>query len=207
MRKYFILLALSLVVALPAQTAIAQTAPAQTAIAQGGLFGIFAPNPERQAARAARKAERLAKAAEPQGSSAREAIKSRVTLATMNRPKGRLWCVPFARMVSGLDLRGNAKTWWNAAKGIYDRGVRPKIGAVMSFAGSRAMPLGHVAVVSQVVSKREVLLDHANWERNRITLDQVAVDVSAKNDWSRVRIQNADGSMGRVNPVNGFIYQ
>jgi hypothetical protein len=202
MRKYFILLALALAVALPAQTA-----PAQTAIAQGGLFGIFAPNPERQAARAARKAERLAKAAEPQGSSAREAIKSRVTLATMNRPKGRLWCVPFARMVSGLDLRGNAKTWWKAAKGVYDRGVQPKIGAVMSFAGSRAMPLGHVAVVSQVVSKREVLLDHANWERNRITLDQVAVDVSAKNDWSRVRIQNADGSMGRVNPVNGFIYQ
>lgn len=197
MRKHLWILALACAVAMPAQTAMAQ----------GGLFGIFAPNPERQAARAARKAERLAKAAEPQGQSAREEVKLRVTLATENRPKGRLWCVPFARMVSGLDLRGNAKTWWKQAKGVYQRGVEPKIGAVMSFAGSRSMPLGHVAVVSQVVSERKVLLDHANWVRNRISLDQVAVDVSAKNDWSRVRIQNADGSLGRVNPVNGFIYQ
>lgn len=173
--------------------AFALALPAQTAVAEGGLFGIFAPNPAKQAARSQ--------------DSAREAIKSKVQLATMNRPKGRLWCVPFARMVSGLDLRGNAKTWWKAAKGVYDRGVQPKIGAVMSFAGSRAMPLGHVAVVSQVVSERKVLIDHANWDRNRITLDQVAVDVSAKNDWSRVRIQNSDGSLGRINPVNGFIYQ
>lgn len=187
--------------------AVAMAMPAQTAMAQGGLFGIFAPNPERQAARAARKAERLAKAADPSGAAAREEVKSRVQLATMNRPKGRLWCVPFARMVSGLDLRGNAKTWWKAAKGVYARGSEPKIGAVMSFAGSRAMPLGHVAVVSKVVSERKVLLDHANWERNRITLDQVAVDVSEQNDWSRVRIQNTDGTMGRINPVNGFIYQ
>jgi surface antigen len=63
-----------------------------------------------------------------------------------------------------LDLRGNAKTWWKVAKCVYGRGVEPKIGALMRFAGSRAMPLGHVAVVSKVVSKRKILLDHANWE-------------------------------------------
>ena len=186
---------------------LALAVPSHPVQAQGGFFSIFAANPERQAERAARKAARLAKAVDPSGTEARDTIKSRVTLATMNRPKGRLWCVPFARMVSGLDLQGNAKTWWKKAKGIYDRGATPKIGAVMSFASSRAMPLGHVAVVSQVVSERQILLDHANWERNRITLDQVAIDVSAKNDWTKVRIQNADGSMGRVNPVNGFIYQ
>lgn len=137
---------------------------------------------------------------------ARAALKAAVQVAVQNRPRGRLWCVPFARAVTGVDLRGNAKTWWKQAEGRYDRGNDPKIGAVMTFSGSRAMPRGHVAVVSKVLSEREVLIDQANWERNRITLDTLVVDVSAKGDWSKVRVANGDGSLGRVNPVYGFIY-
>ena len=36
------------------------------------------------------------------------------------------------------------------------------VGAVLSFASSRAMPVGHVAMVSKIVNDREVLLTHAN---------------------------------------------
>jgi CHAP domain len=118
-------------------------------------------------------------------------------------------CVPYARQISGVDIRGNAHTWWGQAEGRYARGNTPKEGAVMAFRSSRAMPLGHVAVVSRIVSDREVLLDHANWSRGgRIERGVRAVDVSANGDWSSVKVWFAPiGDMGlRVNPVAGFIY-
>lgn len=160
-----------------------------------GLFAFLKADPDRRADRQ-----------EGAEDDARAALKAAVQVAVENRPRGRLWCVPFARAVTGVDLRGNAKTWWHQAEGRYDRGNDPKIGAVMTFSGSRAMPRGHVAVVSKVLSEREVLIDQANWERNRITLDTLVVDVSAKGDWSKVRVANGDGTLGRVNPVYGFIY-
>lgn len=136
----------------------------------------------------------------------RAAVKAAVRDAMADRPRGRIWCVPFAREVSGVDLRGNAKTWWDQAKGRYARSKEPRVGAVMAFAASRAMPKGHVAVVSHVISDREVLVDQANWVRNRITEDTLVVDVSPKGDWSQVRVANGEGSLGRVNPVQGFIH-
>ena len=57
-----------------------------------------------------------------------------------------LQCVPFARSESGVEIRGNAKTWWAQAAGEYKRGHEPRKGAVMAFAATRGMPLGHVAV-------------------------------------------------------------
>lgn len=118
----------------------------------------------------------------------------------------RVWCVPFARTASGIALSGNAATWWKAAAGRYERGHAPHAGAVMTFSATRKMPMGHVAVVSKVVSERKILLDHANWNRNKISLQMVAVDVSAKNDWSAVRLESAGGSLGSVYPIKGFIY-
>lgn len=162
-----------------------------------GLFAFLMPAADRHA-----RADRQTNAQDD----ARAALKAAVQVAVENRPRGRLWCVPFARAVTGVDLRGNAKTWWHQAEGRYDRGHEPEIGAVMTFSGSRSMPRGHVAVVSKVLSDREVLIDQANWERNRITLDTLVVDVSAKGDWSKVRVANANGTLGRVNPVYGFIY-
>lgn len=118
----------------------------------------------------------------------------------------RVWCVPFARTATGVDIRGNAETWWAAAAGRYDRGAEPQVGAVMVFAGSRKMPMGHVAVVADIVSERTIRIDHANWKRNQISLGMVVHDVSDAGDWSAVRVEGDPGVVGRVNPVAGFIY-
>ncbi|MBQ0805276.1 MAG: CHAP domain-containing protein [Sulfitobacter sp.] len=118
----------------------------------------------------------------------------------------RVWCMPFARNASGVNIRGNANTWWNQANGQYARGKKPAVGAVMAFKGTRRNPMGHVAVVSEVVSPREVLVDHANWKRNKISLRMSVIDVSAGNDWSDVRLESQSDSYGSVYPINGFIY-
>jgi surface antigen len=124
-----------------------------------------------------------------------------------------LQCVPYARQISGVQLFGNAKTWWAQADGKYARGAEPKIGAVMSFQATRSMPMGHVGMVSKIVSPREVLIDHANWSlingrRGQIERNARVIDVSAAGDWSQVRVWYATiGAMGKSTyPLNGFIY-
>jgi len=123
----------------------------------------------------------------------------------MRAQRQRVWCVPFARNVSGVDIRGNAKTWWAQARGSYQRSHAPKVGAVMAFSASRKIPLGHVAVVSAVDSPRQIRIDHANWKRNQVSLDMVVMDVSPKNDWSKVRVMSQPNALGSVYPVSGFI--
>lgn len=124
-----------------------------------------------------------------------------------------LQCVPFARAESGIDIRGNAKTWWAQAANDYARGDEPREGAVMAFAGTRGMPMGHVAVVKKIISDREIRIDHANWSpingrRGQIERNVRVVDVSDAGDWSMVRVWYAPiGDLGlRANPVQGFIY-
>jgi surface antigen len=122
---------------------------------------------------------------------------------------GFLQCAPFARQVSGIQLFGRAANWWNAAVGKYLRGSLPQVGAVLSFSASHSMPAGHVAMVSKIVSDREVLLTHANWSyRGGIEHDVRAVDVSPNGDWSSVKVWYGPiGGLGlRPNPANGFIY-
>jgi surface antigen len=118
----------------------------------------------------------------------------------------RAWCVPFARNLSGIDIRGNANTWWSQAQGIYARGDAPQIGAVMAFSKTRKLTMGHVAVVSDVISEREILIDHANWHRNKISTKMLVVDVSDAGDWSAVKVESNPGAFGSVYPVSGFIY-
>jgi surface antigen len=120
-----------------------------------------------------------------------------------------LQCAPYARQVSGVEIHGNAWTWWGQAAGRYERGDVPKVGAVMSFKKTAKNPFGHVAMVSQIVSDREVLLTHANWSRRGgIERNVRAVDVSAAGDWSEVRVWFAPlGDLGTSSyPINGFIY-
>lgn len=124
-----------------------------------------------------------------------------------------LQCVPYARQVSGIQIFGDAWTWWDQAEGLYVRGNRPKRGAVMSFQPFGNMRLGHVAAVSKVIDSRTVLLRHANWSpidgrRGQIEDDVRAVDVSPDNDWSAVRVWFAPlGKLGTTHwPLNGFIY-
>lgn len=119
----------------------------------------------------------------------------------------RIWCVPFARAVSGIEIKGNAWTWWEGAGSDYPKGRVPVAGSVLTFRKTNKMPMGHVAVVSHVVDSRRILVDQANWERNRITTDTMVIDVSEKNDWSQVRVQNRYNSFGAVYPTYGFIYR
>jgi surface antigen len=122
-------------------------------------------------------------------------------------------CVPIARSLSGIDIRGNAWTWWSQAEGRYERGATPKRGAVLTFKPHGAMQLGHVAAVSKVVDDRTILVTHSNWspingERGQIERNVKVVDVSEAGDWSRVRVWFAPtqdlGSTAY--PVYGFIY-
>jgi surface antigen len=124
-----------------------------------------------------------------------------------------LQCVPYARQVSGIQIYGDAHSWWQQAAGRYERGQRPVPGAVMAFKPHRAMQLGHVAAVSKVIDSRRVLLDHANWSpingrKGQIERDVLAEDVSAANDWSEVRVWYTPiGGLGTTRyPVHGFIY-
>jgi surface antigen len=123
-------------------------------------------------------------------------------------------CVPYARQASGIQLFGDAHTWWDQADGQYARGHVPVPGAVMSFRPHGGMRLGHVAMVSKVIDTRTVLLRHSNWSpidgrRGQAEVDVRAVDVSEANDWSEVRVWYAPiGDLGTTRwPVNGFIYK
>ena len=118
-------------------------------------------------------------------------------------------CAPYAREISGIQLRGNANTWWGQAAGRYERGHAPKAGSVLAFEATRRMRVGHVAMVSKVVSEREVLLTHANWSRRgSVETDVRAIDVSAAGDWSMVKVwygpQHGLGTSAY--PTSGFIY-
>jgi surface antigen len=120
-----------------------------------------------------------------------------------------LQCVPFARQMSGIEIRGNAKTWWYQAEGRYDRGNTPREGAVLAMPSYGKMRNGHVATVSKIVSDREILLTHANWStRGGIERNVRAIDVSDEGNWSRVRIWYArNGDLGTSSyPAYGFIY-
>lgn len=130
--------------------------------------------------------------------------------AAANAQGGQFWqCVTFARSFSGLQLFGNAATWWNQAVGRYTRGNAPEKGAVLVFKAISSMRAGHVATVSQVVSDRIVKVTHANWSiPGRVERDVEVVDTSANNDWSSVRVWfKGIHDLGLRNyPVYGFIY-
>jgi surface antigen len=131
-------------------------------------------------------------------------------LMTATPAAAQFWqCVTFARSVSGIEIRGNANTWWSQAEGRYERGHTPKAGSVLAFSPTSRMRVGHVAMVSKVVSDREVLLTHANWSRRGAVETNVrAVDVSDAGDWSMVKVwYGPQGGLGTsAYPTKGFIY-
>jgi surface antigen len=120
--------------------------------------------------------------------------------------------VPYARQVSGIDIRGDAWSWWYAAAGRYERGSVPEPRAVMVMEATPTMPLGHVAVVESVTGAREITITQANWgntpqTRGRIETGTPVLDVSPDNSWHAVRVWYRPAqAFGRVNPVYGFIY-
>lgn len=134
-------------------------------------------------------------------------VSTAVANAKAKRARGiKVWCVPFARDASGVEIKGNAGTWWDQAKGKFARGSDPVVGSVMAFSATRKLPKGHVAVVSAVVNDREILIDHANWTSSQVSLGMAVVDVSPQNDWSVVKVASAPNSFGRPYPIDGFIW-
>ena len=123
-------------------------------------------------------------------------------------------CVTFARMMSGIQLFGDAATWWEKAVGHYARGAAPESGAVLVFKPNAHMRQGHVAVVSHVFTDRIIEITHANWSpidgrRGQVEKDVAVVDVSPRGDWSQVKVwYDPLGDVGQtVYPTYGFIYR
>ena len=120
-----------------------------------------------------------------------------------------LYCVEYARQLSGLSIFGDARYWWARAKGLYERAAQPAQDAVMVFTGNKKLRRGHVAVVSHVVNSREIRVEQANWlNRGEINHSTPVIDVSEKNDWSKVRVWHTPTqTFGSVYAVSGFILQ
>lgn len=118
-----------------------------------------------------------------------------------------LECAPFARVLSGLQLNGAAADWWRQAEGRYARSNSPAVGGVLVFRRSARLADGHVAVVSRVLSDRQILVTQANWVRHRVIADMPVIDVSPENDWTLVRVWwPPSGQMGiTAYPAYGFI--
>ena len=146
-----------------------------------------------------------------QAVNARRQVAQSQSIAQAN--PGGISCVPYVRQATGMAIRGNGGDWWHNAAGLYARGHAPEPGAVLAFSRTGQMRSGHVAVVQEVISAREILIHHANWggpgiRRGSIMQDVSVVDVSLNNDWSSVRVQvgRDQDSLGRIYPIQGFIY-
>ena len=120
-------------------------------------------------------------------------------------------CVQYVRQVSSIEISGNAWMWWNNAKGRYNIGHRPARNSVLVFQRTKAMSAGHVAVVRDVVDRRTILIEHANWAprngmKGRVSTELVE-DISPNNDWTSVRVMHKPSmSFGKPYATNGFIH-
>ncbi len=128
--------------------------------------------------------------------------------------QGGLQCVQFARIFTGIQIFGDAWTWWRQSMGKYARGFTPEAGSILVFKANGVMSHGHVAVVSSVLTDRIIQVTHANWSpiagaRGRVEKDVTVVDVSPTGDWSQVKVwYDPSRNLGTtVYPTYGFIYK
>jgi len=131
-----------------------------------------------------------------------------IALPAVIVPGRKTQCVPFARELSGVNIRGNANKWWDKAAGLYTRSSAPSDGSVLVLRGYRTDRRGHVAVVKEIVSDRMIIVDHANWFNDgKLYLNSPVIDVSESNDWTQVRVWNTRTNQfgSRVYKVKGFI--
>jgi surface antigen len=132
-----------------------------------------------------------------------------IPTATIIATAAPLQCVPYARSVTNINIRGDAWTWWQSAEGRYRRDNEPAVGAVMVLKRTSRLQRGHISVVSHILNNREILVEHANWlNRGQIHRNAMVRDVSANNDWSAVRVWYTPGrTLGkRTYPAHGFIH-
>jgi len=130
-------------------------------------------------------------------------------LANVVTPERRLQCVPYARDLSNIQIRGNAWTWWDQAEGRYPRSGQPKAGSVLVLKRKENTgSLGHVAYVDEVIHDRMIIVSHANWlNEGRLHNHTPVLDVSPANDWSEVRFWHTPGQHfgGNIYRPYGFI--
>jgi hypothetical protein len=122
-------------------------------------------------------------------------------------------CALFAREFTGINIRGDAWSWWNlATTQQYPHSDVPKAETILVLRATPQLKLGHVGIVKKVIGPREILITHANWGNDdptrRIVHDSTAVvDVSPDNDWTQLRFFNAPAhAFGKVYAAYGFIY-
>ncbi|MBI1208317.1 MAG: CHAP domain-containing protein [Azospirillum sp.] len=116
-------------------------------------------------------------------------------------------CVRYARALTHFDIHGDAWTWWQGAVGRYQRSARPAVGAVLVFKRNRQLHVGHVSVVSGVVDRRTIRVDHSWLGGQGLRRGMLVVDASPHNDWSSVRVwhEPTAGLGTGVYPTYGFI--
>lgn len=126
-----------------------------------------------------------------------------------------LQCVPYARDVSGIEIYGDAHTWWDKAgkHPQYARGKMPVKGSVLVLSKTGRLQYGHVAVVERVLNKREIEVTHVNWgqdqwDRRKVYRGMLVQDVSRNNDWSQLQFWSPEAdSFGRTYQASGFVYE
>jgi len=124
-----------------------------------------------------------------------------------------LQCVPHARDISGIQIRGDAHTWWDQAVDAgYKRSQKPKKGAVFVLAKTSRLRSGHLSVVKRIIDNRTIEVEHVNWggsmEDRCIVYRYMPVqDISKNNDWTLVRFWNYPSkTYGSLYKGSGFIY-
>ncbi len=181
----------------------------------GGQQANNPTDPQPIAEPAPAKPELTARAIEPAAAEVAEARLPGLPVAleppspSTETPLHRLFCVEYARLRSGFNIVGDAKLWWqHATSSLYDRISHPVEEAVMVFSGSKRLRRGHVAVVTNIISSRQIIVDQANWQ-NHGEIDHATpvLDVSKNNDWSLVRVWDVpSGTFGaRTYAISGFI--
>ncbi len=126
----------------------------------------------------------------------------------VERGARRFFCAEYARIRSGFPVFGDAKFWWERARNLFDRVAEPVADSVMVFSASKRLKRGHVAVVTHIVSAREIRVDQANWmNKGEIDHSTPVLDVSPGNDWSQVRVWDVPSKQfgARTYKISGFI--
>lgn len=116
-------------------------------------------------------------------------------------------CVRVVRSISDFSLQGDAWMWWNRAEGRYARDNTPSDGSVLVFKRAGRMQRGHVSLVSNVIDRRTIEVDHSWLDGRGLRRGMRILDVSPRNDWSMVRVwHEPTAQLGmRVYPTYGFI--
>ena len=127
---------------------------------------------------------------------------------SVEKPARRFYCAEYVRIQKGLPVFGDAKYWWEKANSFMTGWPSLWRNSVMVFATSMRLKRGHVAVVTDIVSPREIRVDQANWQNHgEIDHSTPVLDVSPANDWTRVRVWDTRSRQfgAHVYPISGFI--